>query len=241
MPVQKSFEFRTWGGKRRGAGRPSRREGDALPHVARDAFSRPMPVHVTLRLAEHVWNLRSERSFAIIHRALEAVRRRPDTGVVHFGILGNHVHLICEAASSDALSNAVRALSIRLAHGLNGMMGRRGSVFADRYDAHVLRTPAEVRNAVRYVVGNFASHARRRGEPMREGWVDPFSSAVVKVPRAVQGVLFAEGVTEKAGTWLLRAMEHPSRDVERRAFASSCRTASKNAVHRVRAKRFGGR
>ena len=34
MPVQKSFEFRTWGGKRRGAGRPSTRKGDALPHVA---------------------------------------------------------------------------------------------------------------------------------------------------------------------------------------------------------------
>ncbi len=207
MPVQQCFDLRTWGGKRRGAGRPSRTGGDALPHVARDAFTRPMPVHVTLRFLDHVWNLRSERSFAVIHRALEGARRRPDCRVVHFGILGNHVHLICEADTSDALSNAVRALSIRLSRGLNAMMGTRGPVFADRYDAHVLRTPAEVRNAVQYVVGNFASHARRRGEPVRAGWVDPFSSATVKMPRAAQGVLFAEPVTSAAGTWLIREVQ----------------------------------
>ncbi len=206
MAVQQSFELRTWGGNRRGAGRPSRRDREALPHVARDAFTRPMPVHVTLRFLDHVWNLRSERSFAVIHDALERARVRADFRVVHFSVLGNHLHLVCEAASSGALSNAVRALSIRLSGGLNRMMGRRGRVFADRSDAHVLRTPAEVRHAVRYVVGNFASHARRRGEPVREGFVDPFSSAAVKARRAAQGVLFAEPVTSAAGTWLLRTV-----------------------------------
>ncbi len=125
MPVQQSFDLRTWGGRRRGAGRPSTRDRDALPHVARDAFTRPMPVHVTLRFAEHVWNLRSERSYAVIHRALEAARRRTDARVVHFTILGNHLHLICDADSSDALSNAVRALSTRLTRGLNRMMPDR--------------------------------------------------------------------------------------------------------------------
>jgi predicted SPOUT superfamily RNA methylase MTH1 len=127
--------------------------------------------------------------------------------VVHFCILGNHLHLVCEADSSDALSNAVRALSIRLAIGLNEMMGRHGRVLADRYDAHVLRTPAEVRSAVAYVVGNYASHARRRGEQLRQAWVDPFSSATVKVPRVEQRVLFAQEVTRAAATWLLRTAE----------------------------------
>ena len=55
------------------------------------------------------------------------------------------------------------------------------------------------------LVGNFASHAARRGEPVREGWVDPFSSAVVRVPRDAQGVLFAEAVTREPETWVLRA------------------------------------
>jgi REP element-mobilizing transposase RayT len=211
MPEQQALELRTWGGKRRGAGRPSRRDGDALPHGARERVGRSQPVHVTLRMADYVWNLRSERSYAVIHVALEAARRRPDARVVHFSIQGNHVHLILEADGTRALANTVRALSIRLARGLNRMMGRSGPVFADRYHAHVLRTPAEVRNALRYVVGNFASHAARRGEPTRGGFVDPFSSAVVKVPREAQGVLFAEPVTCAAETWLLRRAEHGAR------------------------------
>ena len=37
-------------------------------------------------------NLRSERSFRIIHVGLAAVRRRPAFHVVDFSILGNHAH-----------------------------------------------------------------------------------------------------------------------------------------------------
>lgn len=62
------------------------------------------------------------------------------------------------------LRSQLRALSIRIARGPNAMMGRRGPVLEDRHHAHVLGTPAEARNAVRYAVGNFASHAARRGE-----------------------------------------------------------------------------
>ena len=36
---------------------------------------------------------------------------------------------------------------------------RRGSVFADRYHDRVLKTPREVRNALRYVLGNGRKHA----------------------------------------------------------------------------------
>jgi REP element-mobilizing transposase RayT len=162
-------------------------------------------------VADHVWNLRSERSWTVIHRALAAARRRPDARIVHFSVLGNHLHLILEADGPKALANAMRALSIRLARGLNGMMGRSGPVFADRYHAHVLRTPSEVRNALRYVLGNFASHAARRGEPMRGGRVDPFSSAAVKAPREAQGALFEEAVTHAPRTWLVRRAEGAAR------------------------------
>lgn len=160
---------------------------------------------MTLRVAEPVWNLRSERSYRIIDAALRAVRRRHDFRVVHFSIQGNHVHVIVEADGTRSFALGVRALSIRLARRLNVMMGRRGAVFADRYHAHVLRTPAEVRNAVRYVLGNFESHASRQGErTSSKGWVDPFSSAMVKAPREAQGSLFVEPTTCSAKTWLLR-------------------------------------
>jgi REP element-mobilizing transposase RayT len=204
---QQSFELRTWGGRRRGAGRPAARTEPALPHGKREEVRPYQPVHVTLRFADHVWNLRSERSYAVLHGAFEAARRRPDVRIVHFGIQGNHLHAIVEAEGTRALSNAVRATSIRIARGLNEMMGRSGPVFSDRFHAHVLRTPAEVRNAARYVEGNFASHARRRGERVPEGYEDRFSSAVARGPRSAQGELFVEPVTEAARTWLLRNLE----------------------------------
>jgi REP element-mobilizing transposase RayT len=155
-------------------------------------------------MAEHVWNLRSERSFAVIHGALEGTCSRHDFRVVHFSIQGNHVHLIAEASGTGALANGVRALCIRLARRLNAMMGTSGTVFSDRYHAHVLRTPAEVRNALRYVLGNHASHAARRGEPLRNGFVDPFSSAAAQTPRAPQLALWTVTPTRAARTWLLR-------------------------------------
>lgn len=171
LPAQQSLALPQRGGRRAGAGRPAAREHAALPHAAREEVRAGQPVHVTLRFTDAVWNLRSERSFVVVHGALTAARTRRDTRITHFSIQGNHVHLIVEAAGTAALSNAVRSLSIRLAKRLNRMMGRQGPVFEDRFHAHVLRTPAEVRNALRYVVGNFASHAARRDERVREGWV----------------------------------------------------------------------
>jgi REP element-mobilizing transposase RayT len=146
---QGSFEFPSWGGKRAGAGRKRQRERRAIPHRRREELRPYQPIHVTVRMADHVWNLRSERSFAVIHGSVRDVRARDDFRVPEFTILGNHLHLLVEAASRRALSTGMRALTIRLARRLNAMMGRTGPVLADRYHMHVLRTPAEVRNAVR--------------------------------------------------------------------------------------------
>jgi hypothetical protein len=126
--------------------------------------------------------------------------------VVHFSVLGNHIHLLAEADGTSALANGMRSLSIRLAQQLNMMMGRRGPVFSGRYHAHVLKTPSEVRNAVRYVLGNFASHARRRGERLSADYVDRFSSASGRGGRVAQLPLFEEAATSEPRTWLLRTV-----------------------------------
>lgn len=201
---QQCLDLPTWGGPRSGAGRKTGRERPAIPHVSREPVRAYQPVHVTLRMAKHVWNLRSERSLLVIHSALCGAQRRASFRVVHFSIQGNHIHLIVEAGGTRSLANGVRSLSIRLARGLNATMGRTGPVFEDRYHAHVLRTPAEVRNALRYVLGNYSSHAAWRGENTRDGWVDPFSSAMPRTPRGAQGALWAEPVAKDASTWLLR-------------------------------------
>jgi REP element-mobilizing transposase RayT len=156
-----------------------------------------MPVHVTLRARPHVWSFRTVRAYTIFADALRGVAARPGFGVVHFSALSNHIHLITEAESGRDLANGMRALTGRLAKGLNRLMRTSGAVFVDRFHAHVLRTPREAQNAVAYVLGNFASHLRRAGAPAPDAR-DPYSSAAE---------LCADGLPPPvvaARTWLLQ-------------------------------------
>jgi REP element-mobilizing transposase RayT len=143
----------------------------------------------------HVWNLRSRRCFTAIAITLLRFRAREDFRIIHFSIQGNHIHLILEAIDENALARRLQGFGVWFARRLNSVMARRGKVFADRYYAHQLRSLAEARNAIRYVVGNFDEHARRRGETITESDPDPYSSAKTQEPALVS----------EAETWLLRA------------------------------------
>jgi putative transposase len=171
------IEYRnTWGGRRKGAGRPrGSRTSTRIPHVKRPRVSRHRPHHITVRTTRGTWNLRSQRCYRPIADALAEVRKREGVRVIHFSVQHNHVHLIVEADSRRALSNAMRALLIRLARNLNALMGARGRRFEDRYHEHVLKTPSETRNALLYVIGNRAVHLARWGKTQRTG-ADEFSS-----------------------------------------------------------------
>ena len=63
----------------------------------------------------------------------------------HYSVQGNHLHLVAEARDAASLGRAMKGLGVRIARGLNGLMGTRGPVLADRYHARILRTPREVR------------------------------------------------------------------------------------------------
>ena len=152
-----------------------------MPHRPRPPLASRHPVHVTLRVKGHVWNLRARRCFrhvAAAFRAATAARERRGFRLNEYSVQGNHLHLIVEAADEMRLSRGLQSLEIRIAKNLNGVMDTRGPVFADRYHAHILRTPAEVRNALAYVRGNFALHAERRGE-MVAAHADPCSSVAL--------------------------------------------------------------
>jgi len=127
-------------------------------------------------MAEHVWNLRSRRSFRVIERALYQGADRFELAVVRFSVQGNHIHLLCEARSNRALFRAIKGLEIRLAKGLNRMMGLSGRVLADRYHARLLRTPSEVRRVIAYIRDSARKHGAAWGEQRPPGWVDPYSS-----------------------------------------------------------------
>ena len=135
-----------------------------------------MPLHVTLRVAEHVWNLRSRRSFRVIAAALRVGADRFDVRVVQFSVQGNHIHLLVEAPAREALAKAMKGLSVRFAKGLNRLMGRTGRVIADRYHSHLLATPSEVRRAMDYIRNNARKHAAQWGAHYTSTYVDPFSS-----------------------------------------------------------------
>ena len=96
--------------------------------------------------------------------------------IVQFAIEGNHIHLIVEAESNDALSRAMQGFSIRVAKRLNRMMGKRGTVLGDRYHNHVLRTPTETRRAVAYVRNNHRKHMAQVGQTLSAHYVDERSS-----------------------------------------------------------------
>ena len=198
---QAELPLPTRGGRRPGAGRKPKGDAPSRPHAARPALSRHHPVHVTIRMRPHVWSLRSQRGMSVVESALLAAAERAGFGVTHFSVQGNHVHLVVEAGSGRALTSGMKALAIRLAKGMNRLMGRRGPVLEDRYHAHVLRTPAEVRRALAYVAGNFANHARRRGEEVQDGVADRYSSGarpdLIDPPRS--WLLRLEGTSAEFG------------------------------------------
>jgi REP element-mobilizing transposase RayT len=177
----------TWGGKRKGAGRKPGPRGPGVPHLRRERVTRHRPVHVTMKVRPHVWNLRSRRAFRAIEAALHGVLPRADFRVVHFSVQGNHVHAVVEAEDGTALAGGMNAIAVRLARGLNRLMAAKGPVLRDRYHAHVLRTPAEVRHAIAYVLGNASSHARRGGWVAPPGDADPYSSAALGAQVVVRG------------------------------------------------------
>jgi len=152
-------------GKKKG-GRPPKNGVEAgMSHLRRERFDgRRYPVHVTLRVREHVWSLRTRRCFGAIARAFYAGNDRFGLRLTHFNVLGNHLHLVCEARDEKSLAKGMQGLEVRMAKALNRVMQRKGSVFADRYYAHVLRTPSEVKNTLVYVRTNAKKHYGALGE-----------------------------------------------------------------------------
>jgi REP element-mobilizing transposase RayT len=179
---QQVMVFRTWGGKREGAGRPVTRKRRSEPHKKRPRHDRSVPVHVTSRVVPAVGALRRQHMFRALRAATITVASRDDFRIVHFSIQRDHVHLLVEAENKTALAKGMQAFQISAARHINAAITRRtgvrrsGRVFSDRYHARALTTPREVRNALAYVLNNWRHHDEHRA-PAARGWtIDPYSS-----------------------------------------------------------------
>ncbi len=123
-----------------------------------------------MRAREGLPSFREQAIFVEVRAALAAASRGAFR-VVHFSVQTNHVHLVVEAHDARALSSGMLGLNVRMARAINRVLRVRGSVWKERYHAHPLQTPREVRNALVYVLMNAKKHG------VRLVGIDRFSSA----------------------------------------------------------------
>jgi REP element-mobilizing transposase RayT len=174
-PQQKLRLKGTHGGARPGAGRPRKKGRRRVEHVRRPLVKSSWPVHVTMRTRPGAPRLRNLELVQVLRQAFVKGCRRAGFRICQFSVQGNHIHLICEAADRGHLARGIQGWSVRVARGVNGVVGREGSLFDDRYHVEVITTPRQMRNTLCYVLHN----ARRHGErvPASYHGIDPFSSA----------------------------------------------------------------
>jgi len=191
-----------WGGRRKGAGRKPSGEHAGIRHASRQPFPERHPAHVTLRVRTGIPSLRFAELVRAFECSLAESSGRCDFRVVHYSLQSNHVHMLVESGGPTALAKGMKSVAARLARAVNRVFRRTGPVLADRYHLHVLRTPREVRNALRYVLLNARHHASRLAgrtllDPASsarwfDGWREPPTGATTRAPVA------------RARTWLLR-------------------------------------
>jgi REP element-mobilizing transposase RayT len=207
-----------------GAGRLRKPEKQRwfVAHVARPVHKKRHPVHVTLRAKGGLPSFRHQSVQQMLQGVLARQLRRRyrnDFQVVHFSIQSNHLHVIAEATDKRTMRSGVSGLVIAFAKRLNALLGRlTGKVWGDRYHARALETPAEVRNALVYVLQNFKKHGttthggpivdHQSSAPRFDGWRIavvslPARARVPWAPRRPRTWLLDEG-------WRIHGLLHPA-------------------------------
>ncbi len=143
-----------------------------IRHAPRERFGRNHPSHVTLKVCGDVPSLRIQKCIKELERTFGDASERGDFRLCHYSVQSNHVHMLVEAKNAAALGRGMKSVGARFARAVNRVFERRGPVLIDRYHMRPLKTPREVRNALRYVLLNAQKHARK----VLTG-VDPASSA----------------------------------------------------------------
>ena len=99
-----------------------------------------------------------------------------DFRICHLSVQRTHLHLLVEADHVKALSSGMGGFQIALVRRIHAWLGTCGEVFADRYFATSLRSPAQVRNVLSYILNNWRKHGEDRAERSIAA-MDPYSSA----------------------------------------------------------------
>ncbi len=148
--------------------------------------------------------MRSRRLGGAIGRTIRGVTQSHLRGnssfrILHFSIQPNHLHLIVEAGSKSTLGKGLRGLAIWIARRVNAELGRRGTVFAERYHARALTCPRDVRNTIVYVLQNHRHHQpgpylvdSYSSGPWFDGWATPIATPSTPSPVAAPKTFLAD-------------------------------------------------
>ncbi|HEX5052459.1 MAG TPA: transposase [Planctomycetota bacterium] len=207
QPRQRVLPFRQNGGRRAGAGRKPKGDRAGVCHAPRARLAARFPAHVTLKLQQGLPRLRSRREYTALRAAFAAGCDRNGFRLTHYAVLNDHLHLLVEARDRRALTRGLQGLAIRIAKALNRLWARKGTVFADRYHDRILKTPREVRNALRYVLANGKKHAAEGREVSIPQAIDTFTSAPwfdgFRETVTVRGIEAMPRPVTDARTWML--------------------------------------
>src|SRR5262249_60482741 len=114
------------------------------------------------KLRPGIASLRIPRVWRAVEASFAKGCERRAFRLLHYSIQSNHAHLIVEAANTDALGRGMKSIAARFARAVNRALRRSGPVLKERYHMRVLRTPAEIRNALAYVLLNTRTHIAQR-------------------------------------------------------------------------------
>jgi putative transposase len=162
LPKQLGLVARSRGGWRSRAGRPRGRSGEYIPHVKRARVTKNTPVHVTLKCVEGLPSLRQVKYRRVILRVFAEEGARKGFRLVHYAIRRDHMHLVCEADATLALSRGIQRVASRVARLLNKELKRKGRFFADRFHGRAIRSPKDMRNVLSYVYLNLHKDKAKR-------------------------------------------------------------------------------
>jgi REP element-mobilizing transposase RayT len=125
-----------------------------------------------MRLRAGLPSLRCWKEYEVLLGAFRTGCERFGFRLVHYAVMGNHLHLLTEGDDRRGHWRGTQGLAIRIAKRLNKLWGRKGKVFHERFHGRDLKTPREVRGVLEYLMHN----ARRHGYRVAAVGPDPYSS-----------------------------------------------------------------
>jgi REP element-mobilizing transposase RayT len=115
------------------------------------------PALVTVRVKDGLPSLRRHPVLAALEATFGAACERTRFRLVHYSIQRDHLHLIIEADDHAALGDGMKSIGARI--------------------ARAVRSPRQLRNALRYVLLNARKHYRQSHGAPPPVRLDPASSA----------------------------------------------------------------